>query len=347
MRPILRVVAVLFFVPSVVLFAVVATAHPTLSGLAYAAGFLVVVTSGLLRRPGVAVRTAAAGLVLLGGTVALRLASASGTDRVHMSAPGDASPRWVDRLLDEEDLSVNAARALVWTGFMRDPDVPGLAPVMRSAYVRMRAAEGATPSPVVATYAGFESPGREDTVEIGDVRESDGVVVFLHGFAGSFTLPCWVVSRAAAAAGFATVCPSTRWVGDWWSPEGESILRETVHALRHRGVRRIVLAGLSNGAIGASLLAPRLRGSFDGVILISGASGEAEPPGVPVLVLQGERDAQIPATLVHAYAARVGARYVSLDAGHFALLVCEAAATTRMTAFLRQRGGHRETARLP
>jgi pimeloyl-ACP methyl ester carboxylesterase len=239
--------------------------------------------------------------------------------------------------VDEADVSVNAARALAWTGFMHDPDVPQLPAVMREAYRRMRAAEGGTPSPVLATYAGLQAPGLQDTIEVGDPQSSLGVVIFLHGFAGSFTLPCWVVSRAAAEAGFATVCPATRWAGDWWSKDGQQVLESTIDELRARGAQRVVLAGLSNGGIGASLLAPRLRTEIAGLIVISGASPEAASPSIPVLAIHGAHDAQISAGVVRAYATRVGGRYVSLDAGHFALLAREVEATAAITAFLRAR----------
>ena len=324
---------------AVAFLAVLATTPATPTGLAYGVAVLLLAAAGTLARREARRRLALAAVALLALTVGLRVGIAAGGRHLRLGTALDSTSRWIDRVLDEEDLAVNGARALAWTGFVRDPDVPGLAAVMRGAYGRMRAAEGATPSPVVATYAGLEAPGESDTVEIGDVAGSEGVLVFLHGYAGSFTLPCWVVSRAAAEAGFATVCPATRWVGDWWSADGEATLRGTVADLRRRGARRLVLAGLSNGGIGASLLAPRLRGAFDGLIVLSGASPSAAPPSVPVLAIQGAHDAQIPAEVVRAYAAQVGGRYLSLDAGHFALLVREDQASPAITAFLSARRG--------
>jgi hypothetical protein len=253
---------------------------------------------------------------------------------VRMTTGDGGATRWVNLLVDEESLAVAGAHALQWTSFVRDPDVPALPGVMARAYDRMRAAVGSVPSPFVATYLGLERPGEEDTLVIGDPGTSEGVVVFLHGYAGSFTLPCWVVADAAKDAGFATVCPATRWVGDWWSPAGEATLRATVERLHRSGVRRVVLAGLSNGGVGASLLAPRMRGTFDGLILLSGASPDAASPGVPVLAVQGVKDAQIPAEVVRAYAARVHGRYVPLAAGHFALLMEETQAHGAIASFL-------------
>jgi hypothetical protein len=341
MRLLSRVLVTLVLLPSIALAALEATAPPTLSGIAYATAFVLLGAASLWQDPVRRSRIRAFAGVLAGVTALLRIVVASGSGesaRVRMATPGSAASgaRIIDRVIDEEDLSVNASRALAWTGFIRDPDVPGLAAIMSASYREMRRDVGSSPSPVLATYAGLEAPGSDDTIEMGDVEHGEGVVVFLHGFAGSFTLPCWVVARAAAPAGFATVCPSTRWVGDWWSADGEATLRETLASLRARGARRFVLAGLSNGGIGASLLMPRLRGAgVEALVLVSGASPEAGAPGVPVLVVQGERDAQVSASVVRAYAERVHAGYVSLDAGHFALLTRRDRATSAITSFLR------------
>ena len=124
-----------------------------------------------------------------------------------------------------------------------------------------------------------------------------------------------------ARADLATVCPSTGLKGDWWSASGERTVRATVEDLRRRGVRKFYLAGLSNGGVGATLLAPRMKDTFHGLLLISGASPSAANPGIPVLAVQGQHDTMMPASLVHAYTQRVGGRYVELDAGHFAMLL--------------------------
>jgi pimeloyl-ACP methyl ester carboxylesterase len=58
----------------------------------------------------------------------------------------------------------------------------------------------------------------------------------------------------------------------------------------------------------------------DGVILVSGVDPKAAAPGVPALVIQGRRAAMSGAARARAYATKANARYVELDAGHFALL---------------------------
>ncbi|WP_394836595.1 hypothetical protein LVJ94_06770 [Pendulispora rubella] len=209
--------------------------------------------------------------------------------------------------VDEGHVAVTAAHAIRVTGYYRDPDVAKLPAAMSFAYARLRAQDvDLTP---------------RDPIEFGDIEHAAGVVIFLHGFAGSFVLPCWELSRAAAHAKLATVCPSTGVNGDWWSASGEKTLRATVANLRRRGVQSFYLAGLSNGGVGATVLAPRMRGTFKGLILLSGASSSAANPGIPVLAVQGRRDTMMPASMVRAYTQRVGGRYVELDAGHFSMLI--------------------------
>ena len=312
------IVLLLVFVP-LALF--VLMGPPSWSGAAYA--LAPVVMAGSLVGPDRFMRR-----VLLAGVALLVLPALARV--VFTKRAGDV--RLVDRLVDERDLSVDAARAIARTHFMSDPDVPLLPDAMRSAYDDMSREEGALPSPVVATYAGLERPGASDTIEFD--HAGDAAVVFLHGYAGNFTMSCWLFARAAARAGMATSCPSTSWRGDWWTTPSESIVRDTIATLRARGKKHIYLAGLSNGGIGASRLAPRLRGDIEGLVLVSGAAPDAAAPGVPTLVLQGRRDAQIPASIPRDYAARVGAKYVELGDGHFMLLVDRERAAREISEWL-------------
>ena len=96
--------------------------------------------------------------------------------------------------------------------------------------------------------------------------------------------------------------------------------------------------GLSNGAFGASRLAPRLRGSIASVTVISGGAPDAPSPGVPVLALQSRADETVPRELLaRAYAKKSGGRYVEIDGGHFGLVTHERAYLEPLEAFLRER----------
>lgn len=235
------------------------------------------------------------------------------------------SARFVNRLVDEGDVAVAGTRVLVASGMLQDDRVE-LPTAMDRAYGAMRGEQGDSPSPFAATYLGLERPTAFDVTMIDPPQSAGGAaptsgVIFLHGYAGNFDLPCWQVARAVASTGAVTACPSTRWIGDWWTPEGEATVRAAVELLRARGVERIVLAGLSNGGYGVSRLAPRMKGTFAGVVMISGAVPDAPSAGVPALVIHGKHDTMASYEDSRAYASRTGAKLVTLDAGHFAMLV--------------------------
>lgn len=237
------------------------------------------------------------------------------------------SSRLVNRLVDEGDLALLGARVAQTSGLYGD-DQGEVSPAMRDAYARMRSEQGGgVASPVAATYLGLQSRGAFDVVMIEPLTKSapapapTSALIFLHGYAGNFEMPCWQMAHAVDGLDMVTACPSTTFVGDWWSPEGEAILNRTVDLLRARGVNRIVLAGLSNGGYGASELAPRMKGTFAGLILISGAQADQPSPGVPVLLVHGAKDNVAPVEEARRYATKHHGKLVEVNAGHFALLV--------------------------
>ena len=96
----------------------------------------------------------------------------------------------------------------------------------------------------------------------------------------------------------------------------------------------IVLIGLSNGAIGASMTAERMH--FDGLILISGVSSHAPSPRVPTLLIQGSADTMVVTSRVRRWArshARV--RYAELPGSHFVLIEARDEVRREMHAYLR------------
>lgn len=246
----------------------------------------------------------------------------------------DAGPVRALHLSDESALALQGTQMLVAAGKIRDPDAPALSGALREAYRRMRSDEDDPASVLRPSRLAGATPARPDLVLYDvDAPEDRAAVIFLHGYGGRFALPCWQVATAAAASRFATACPELSSEGDWGSPAGAARVRETVELLRGAGFRRFVLAGLSNGAVGASRLAPGMAGTFAGLVLISGVDPKAGPPGVPTLVLQGARDAMAGAGAARTYAARTHATYTEIDAGHFALVVRPAACEASLRAF--------------
>jgi pimeloyl-ACP methyl ester carboxylesterase len=258
----------------------------------------------------------------------LRTCTADGGRSMNVATTDGGSSRLVNRIVDEGDLALLGARVMQTSGIYGD-DKEEVPAAMRQAYRSMRRDQGGLASPVAATYLGLQSRDAFDTVVIDpasnagpDAAKPSSAVIFLHGYAGNFEMPCWQIAQAVAGLDVVTACPSTRWIGDWWSSEGEAILKSTVAMLRARGISRFVLAGLSNGGYGASELAPRMKGTFAGVILISGAFADQPSAGVPVLLVHGTNDNVAPVSEARSYAAKhPGCKLVELHAGHFALLV--------------------------
>jgi len=263
----------------------------------------------------------AGGLAML---VIVRLVAASGGAQISLrTLPGGTSSRWLGRVVDEQDVSLLGARPLSWTWRMTREEREGLPREMRAAYAEMRAAIGTFPSPVLDTMLGRQAPAGFDAIviEAPEQRSPGTAVVFLHGYGGSFTVECWLVARAAQSIGAVTVCPATGFAARWNGRDGERIVGATLEYLHGRGIRRVYLAGLSNGASGAAALAPRLAPSLAGLILISGAPSAGTAAGLPALVIHGERDMTASALAAHAFATRNGARYAAFDGGHFVLLM--------------------------
>jgi pimeloyl-ACP methyl ester carboxylesterase len=266
---------------------------------------------------------------------------ASGTTVTLITLPGGQNTRWIDRLVHERDVTLFGVQLAYLTGTAISPrEHEGLVPALRAAYAAMDAAGGTTSSPFLSTYLGRQHPGAFDTVliEPADGGPAHTAVVFLHGFTGNFTIQGWLVAQAAGRIGAVTVCPSVGWRGDWWTNDGQQTVRNTLDYLHARGVKRVYLAGLSNGAVGTCRLAPRLSSELAGLILISGSDPHAPNAGLPVLVLQGNADQRMPAALAIQVMQQAGKRgtYREFDGDHLLLAKRAHEVQEALAAWLRQ-----------
>lgn len=236
--------------------------------------------------------------------------------------------RAIDRVLPERDVALGASRLLLLAGVIDEhaPEEHGLLPSLRDGYDRLRDDEGWVPSPVLSTLVIGHERGDFVTLER-RASGTDAAVIFLHGSMGNVTLECWQVAQAAAAHGLPTFCPSTDTSGRWDARRGRAILEVTLTRLQRRGVRRVVIVGLSAGGIGLSRLAPRLRlpegMSLEGLVQLSGTAAPTSPRRVPTLILQGGRDRMTPPAPARRHAHTLGrhARHVEVpEAGHWLLL---------------------------
>jgi len=277
------------------------------------------------------------------------LASPSTSIRM-ITLPGPGSPHWSGYLVPERAVAVNGSQMLQTRGIVP----PGFPQKLAAAYDRFEQQLGLVPTPLPATFLGLQRPDAFDTIIVEpSARRSDTALVFLHGYMGNVSLICWLVSRAADPLGVVTICPSVGVQGDWWSPEGARTLGATLRHLRHIGVpcpahrrdcgptrpRRVILAGLSNGARGASVLAPRFRRRLAGLILISGLSAGAASPRVPLLLLHGRRDPAVGEAAATRYVRRAGrqARHVRIASDHYILLTRESTVRAALGRWLAAR----------
>lgn len=347
----LRAFAWLLAVPYLLAVALVVTGSPTWSAIAYllALGLLM---AGLMTLPGEkdGARTvfgkkwprgvSRAGLIAIFAVVFVRCCSAGSGESLHMAT----SARLVDRLLDEQDVALSGMRVLSGGRLLQDDkkELPG---AMREAYAQMREEQGDAPSPFVATYLGLQRPSAYDMILVDPPGQTPTTaVVFLHGYAGNFALPCWQIAQAVKGLDVLTACPSTTFVGAWGSPDGEETVRDVVKVLRERGITRMVLAGLSNGGYGASTLAPKLGSTFAGYVFISGVEDDAGPAGAPVLLVHGAHDSMAGYGEAVSYQSKhANAKLVTLNAGHFAMLVRRPEFDKALRDFVVHTTGARET----
>jgi hypothetical protein len=330
----LRLFRWLVLVPLTLLCGWATLGPPTLEAGLFGLGVLVATVAAFLRDPRSRRWGLAMGLGLTALVLAVRLGVGGAGETLRNTTPPGGG-RFTDRLLPERDVALGGSRLLMVAGAMPE-DVPGLLGHLSDGYDRMRAAEGAVPSPVLSTLLFDQTPEDHGVLRVAPTGEGDGetALVFLHGFMGSTTVACWHLAQAASPVGIETVCPAMHWRARWESPAGRAIARQTIADLRAGGAQRIVLAGLSAGAIGASKIARDL--DVDAVILISGASRHPRPARLSTLVLQGARDQMTPPRFARAYADRVpGAGYVEYpDAGHWLILSHHEQITPVIRAFL-------------
>jgi len=266
-----------------------------------------------------------AGSALVFAVLAARiLFPPSGTQINMITLPSQRGPRLVNRILNEQDVVLFGTQVAPYLGAVSPSERKSLDSKFSQTFNEM-ARQGATPlSPFLATYLNQQHANEFDVViaEPSSGAAPETGIIFLHGFGGNFTLQCWLIAKAGDHINALTACPSTSPNGAWWNSQGQSILQETLTYLHQRGIERVYLAGLSNGAIGASRLADQLQDNLTGLILISGADPDATITGLPVLLLHGKYDERIPVSLMERYVSAAGpnAAYHLFEGDHFLLL---------------------------
>lgn len=283
-------------------------------------------------------------LVFLAVGVA-RIASSGDDPRGHLTLePRGESGRFISRLFEERDGAILGARMIAASGAVEGRELARLGEVMTAHYPRMDADGLALGTPILPTYLDLHTPEAFDGYTFEPEEPSTTALVFLHGSGGSFVLMCWQVARTATAAGLSAHCPAMAASGRWNTELGRAILDAQLDALRARGIERVVLAGLSNGALALSEMAPTLltrrreAPSIVGLVLVSGVRWEAEPTSLPTLVLHGREDTMTHIEPARSYAeGATNVELVELPSGHFAILEDHERVEEALGAFLERR----------
>jgi hypothetical protein len=251
-------------IPTLLLFVLLPSTPITLVGAGYLAAAVLLVVALLTlswrrQRFRWLGRLALLGLVLI---ATLRLAvPAKETSLTALTGPEGDGARWVSRLFDEQDIVLFGERVASRLGLISARENTGPIDALARGYATMREEGASTRSPFLNTALGQQAPDRYDVLVAEPPRSlpARGAVIFLHGYGGNFALQCWLVARPALRLEMVTVCPSTGVRGDWWTERGARIVRSAIGRLRERGIEHVYLAGISNGGVGVSRLAPALQ----------------------------------------------------------------------------------------
>jgi hypothetical protein len=305
----------------------------TISGIGYLIGSALAV-AGLILAPwagrnSIWLTVLGASVIALVASVRLILAWQATTPNVNMIAlPQAKGTRWFNYLIDEQDSLILGEALLNLIGGDSANEHKGIAPALYADYSEMRRVQRVFPSPVVSTYFNLQGVAHFDAIVIEpETKHSHQfALVFLHGYMGNVTAQCWEIAEAVKNFGAVTICPSTGWMGDWWQPQGQTILKSTFEYLRGRGIQRFYLGGFSNGGISIGRLASQVNceQGLSGLIFIDGFSNSAgiREIGLPVLVLQGLQDERIPAAPARQFARELGslATYMEVEGDHFLMM---------------------------
>lgn len=169
-------------------------------------------------------------------------------------------------------------------------------------------------------------------------------IVFLHGFGGLLTPYLSSLTESPELARCAIVAPALGHSAEWWTDEGLAVVRRTVATLPSRVDRnRLVLVGLSNGAVGVSAIAadPELAGRFQAAVAMMGGSDRFGTARLPVLILAAEDDDRFELAHLRDVQAGLGGgapvELLVVSGGHFALFTHPMTVNSALADWLAER----------
>lgn len=220
-----------------------------------------------------------------------------GKAAMRLCVDGDCSgsPPIESRLAPESETAMAGLSLSSFLGGIKGAERDELERLLRLEYAAFDAVPALAALPN-APLAGLRPWGRRYLLHMPAGVDRPPCLVFLHGFGGQLSIYLKTLLESDLARTHAIVAPFGGPVGLWWSKESQerlhAMLTQDLPASIDRG--RISLVGLSNGAVGATVLAtsPRFEGMFHRVVALSGvgwaAADLARTP--PLLVLSGQDD---------------------------------------------------------
>lgn len=298
-------------------------------------------------------RLAAAALALAAvdlAYVAARLARpAPGPDALRYCEDGDCARRgpWIARIPDEGESALAGLQLSSALGFIGGVEQAALDRLLRREYAALAASPRYAGLPVAPLI--FAAARHARTLQwVPPGKERAPCIVFLHGFGGQLTVYLQSLIESGLGDDFVIVAPFLDPGAQWWGAEGEAVVLDVVtRRLPAAADRdRVVLMGLSNGAIGAARLLqrPALRPLFRGGVLLSGSAGPVtgDLGGLELLILAGRDDPRFPLRGVEADAEALRAQGAGvalevLPGDHFIVLSHAPELAARLRAWVAPR----------
>ena len=261
------------------------------------------------------------GVVLIAGTLGLHHVSANSAASTYIRSINDPAPLSTLQLLPEHDMATVGARTLSLIGYFSERGETGpIAGPMSATYQQMFVDHFAVPNPALRSREVVADRKEFDILVFEPAQDAGKSIIFLHGYGGNWAMPCWMVAHEATKRGFRVYCPTLDKNADWTGKVGRKIVARVFEMNRGK-TSKIILGGISNGAIGASVLSHQFSGEVSGVLLIAGAANRSKPGGKPFIAFHGRDDKMSPILPVRAYAASADkGKLHELDGGHFAVL---------------------------
>ena len=236
----------------------------------------------------------------------------------------DGAGRFWQRVPDERELARFGLHLAMLGGSMRGAEAKRFDALLDDQYARLPESWRGLPNALL-----LQRGQRLELVPPGPGKKP--CLVFLHGFGGELSLYLHAIATSQLGREFVVVAPVLDNFGIWWSSRGIDVVNRTLDSLPPEAdPDRVILVGVSNGAIGASALLaqPLIRSRVAATVLLSGA-GNVDPGaslgGARVLAITGRNDPRMPLDYIGRQAVALRAAgaevdVVELDADHFLVL---------------------------